>query len=122
MSNKQISLRLTDNEYDKISKASAESGLSITTFIKTTVMTKLGVQTSDINLTLNEVVIAAESLQPNTEFKLKALFDIDTWNSTTKSSHLSVGSSFSNKVFNKELKSFVFVRKDSDNSSIYKRI
>lgn len=121
MKNKQISLRFTEEEYNELYKAAAANGFSITKLIKSSILTRLGSQGND--LTINDVDAAAEKLTKDTQFTIRQLFDQKVWNNFTKSSRLSVGHAFFESVsagkFNYKYK---FDHKNSDNSTVYKRI
>lgn len=123
MKNKQISLRFTDEEYQKISALATKSGLSITRIIKSSILRTVGLQMENNDLTINDVDTAAKKLATNKLFKIKQLFEPDVWNHFTKTSRLSVGHIFFESVakgnFNDK---YAFEHKDSDNSAVYRRL
>lgn len=121
--NRQISIRLKEDEYQHVVQAATREGISVTGYIKKNALTNLNHVTQESHVTLDMVVDKVESLNADAQFKLKDLFLPQEWQNFSKTSRLSVGRTFYQAVFNNQLKEkIIAVEKSSDNTRWYQKL
>lgn len=118
---KNISIRVTEEQYNKIAELSSKDGVTMTEFI----LTKCEVINEEQDLTVASVMSEIEKLPKDKEFTIRSLYSYNDWINFSKRSRLSVGRTVYNyidKHDNTELSKIAeFVGKDSSNTAIYRR-
>lgn len=118
---KNISMRVTEEQYDKIVELSSKDGVTITEFI----LTKCDIINQENDLTVASVISKIKELPKNKEFTIRSLYSYNDWKGFSKRSRLSVGRTVYNyidKYDNTELSKIAkFLGKDSSNTAIYVR-
>ena len=112
---KNISIRVTEEQYYKILEQSSKEGVTMTEFI----LTKCEVINKEQDLTVASVMSEIK------KFTIRSLYSYNDWKDFSKRSRLSVGRTVYNyvdKYNDTELSKIAeFVGKDSSNTAIYRR-
>ena len=118
---KNISIRVTEEQYYKILEQSSKEGVTMTEFI----LTKCEVINKEQDLTVASVMSEINKLPEGKEFTIRSLYSYNDWKDFSKRSRLSVGRTVYNyvdKYNDTELSKIAeFVGKDSSNTAIYRR-
>ena len=118
---KNISIRVTEEQYYKILEQSSKEGVTMTEFI----LTKCEVINKEQDLTVATVMSEIKKLPEGKEFTIRSLYSYNDWKDFSKRSRLSVGRTVYNyvdKYNDTELSKIAeFVGKDSSNTAIYRR-
>nr|WP_317333478.1 DUF1413 domain-containing protein [uncultured Romboutsia sp.] len=118
---KNISIRVTEEQYDKIAELSSKEGITMTEFI----LSKCEVINDGQDLTVASVISKIKDVPRNKEFTIRSLYSYNDWINFSKRSILSVGRTVYNyidKYDDTELSKIAeFVGKDSSNTAIYRR-
>lgn len=119
---KNISIRVTQEQYDKIIELSSKDGITMTEFI----LTKCDLINNQQDLTVASVISEIKKLPEGKEFTIRSLYSYEKWKNFSKRSRLSVGRTVYNyvdKYDNTELSKIAkFVGKDGSNTAIYEKI
>ena len=117
-----VTIRFNEEEFEVVQALAKSRNKSVGALIKDLAIESTGYE-EELEVTVQDIDLAAAALSSGEEFKVRDLFDVAHWETSSIGSRLSVGRKFINKVKNDPYfkSKYKFVKKDSDNAAIYRR-